>query len=407
MEMAESPPLKRVLTLPELVAYGVGTTVGAGIYVLIGKVAGLAGGYGIHAFLLSVIAVAMPAAYAEFVGRLPYAAGEARYVAHGLRLPWLGAAVGLAVALSGMLSFAALTLGAAGYLTHYLPISDWVIGLAMLAAMAAVVLMGIRQSVWLAGVVTLLEVGGLLAVIGAGLWHDPAAMAGVVLTPPPLSWSQWNNIIAATLLTFFAFIGFEDMVNVAEEARDPERMIPRAIFLTLFITLFMYLAVFAAALGGLATRPGEKSGLAASNAPLALVAGRYRPLNADIISAVAITSVINGVVVQMIMASRVVYGLARKGWLPAILARVHPRSRTPHMAIVLVWFIISLLALAFPVVALAASTARVVMGVFALVCLSLLLVKWRGETAPASAFTAPWPVVAAGFVVCMLLLVFA
>ena len=403
MEMAESPPLKRVLTLPELVAYGVGTTVGAGIYVLIGKVAGLAGGYGIHAFLLSVIAVAMPAAaYAEFVGRLPYAAGEARYVAHGLRLPWLGAAVGLAVALSGMLSSAALTLGAAGYLTHYLPISDRVIGLAMLAAMAAVVLMGIRQSVWLAGVVTLLEVGGLLAVIGAGLWHDPAAMAGVVLTPPPLSWSQWSNIIAATLLTFFAFIGFEDMVNVAEEARDPERMIPRAIFLTLFITLFMYLAVFAAAL--VVATPAE---LAASNAPLALVAGRYRPLNADIISAVAITSVINGVVVQMIMASRVVYGLARKGWLPAILARVHPRSRTPHMAIVLVWFIISLLALAFPVAALAASTARVVMGVFALVCLSLLLVKWRGETAPASAFTAPWPVVAAGFVVCMLLLVFA
>ncbi len=238
--------LKRTLTLPELVAYGLGTTIGAGIYVLIGKVAGLAGAQGIHAFLLACLAVMLPAmAYAEFVGRQPSAAGSARFVAHGTRRAWLGLVAGLAVTASGMISSAALALGAAGYLSRWANLPAPIVAVILIGGLAVVALAGIRESVWLAGLITLLETGTLLVILLAGVAERPDAVGTALMAPPPMTYMEFTAVLAATLLAFFAFIGFEDMVSVAEEAVDPARNVARAIVITLLVTLVIYVGVFA------------------------------------------------------------------------------------------------------------------------------------------------------------------
>ena len=395
------PALKRTLGLSLLVLYGLGTTIGAGIYVLVGKVAGIAGVHGHYAFLLALIAVLLPAlAYAEFVGRAPYAAGSARYVAQGLRSPWLGTLVGLAVAFAGLTSSAALSLGAAGYLARWVPLPELVVAVGLATALALIAIIGIRESVLAAGVITALEVGGLLLVIFGGLAHEPAKALATLAVPPPLNMADAARVLSATLLTFFAFIGFEDMVTVAEETKKPERTIARAIMLTLLITAVIYLLVFAVAT---ATVPHEQLGQ--SKEPLALVAERLPGVPADMIAAIASIAVINGVLIQIIMASRIFYGLARMEKLPAVLGRVHPRFRTPVNAVLLAWLVVVGLVLAFPVVAgLAGMTSRIVLMVYALVCAALLAVKWRGEPLPKGAFRAPAPLVAAGLVICLVLL---
>ncbi len=393
--------LKRTLGLPLLILYGLGTTIGAGIYVLVGKVAGIAGSYGHYAFLLGLLAALLPAlAYAEFVGRAPHAAGSARYVSEGFRAPWLGVLVGLAVALAGLLSAAALSLGAAGYLTRWLSIPELMLALSLATVLALVAVVGIRESVLAAGVITALEVGGLLLVIFAGLAHEPVEALSSLAHPPPMTMADAARVFGATLLTFFAFIGFEDMVTVAEETKRPERTLARAIFLTLFITAVIYLLVYA-----VATTTVSHAELGRSKEPLALVAERLPGVPADMIAAIASIAVVNGVLVQIVMASRIFYGLARMGRLPAALGWVHPRFRTPLNAVLLAWLIMMGLALAFPVVeGLAGMTARIVLLVYALVCAALLAVKWRGEPPPEGTFRAPAPLVAAGLVICLVLL---
>ena len=395
------PELKRVLTLPWLLAYGLGTTIGAGIYVLIGKVAGIAGDQGHYAFLLAALAVSLPAlAYAEFVGRAPSAAGSARFVAVGFRRQWPGTLTGLAVAFAGLTSSATLALGAAGYLARWLVLPEAVIVAGLVSLLAAVAIIGIRESVLAAGVITLLEVGGLLWIVAAALLQRPDGMAAALVHPPPMSAEEAARVLSATLLAFFAFIGFEDMVTVAEETKCPGPTIARAIVLTIVLTAIIYLGVYAAALG-----TASPQALAASREPLALVARGLAGVPANAIAAIASFAVINGILIQIIMASRIFYGLARAGALPAPLGRVHARFRTPAVAVALCWAVILALALALPLVALADMTSRIVLAVYALVCAALLLVKRRGEPLPEGAFRAPAPVVAAGLAVCLLLLV--
>ena len=410
---ARTPTLRRTLGLFLLVLYGLGTTIGAGIYVLVGKVAGMAGPYGHYAFLLALAAVLLPAlAYAEFVGRAPYAAGSARYVAAGFRSPALGTLVGLAIAIAGLISSAALSLGAAGYLARWLPLPEPVTAVALVSALALIAVVGIRQSVLAAGVITMLEVGGLLLIILVGLAHGPGRVVAVLVHPPPMTMTDAARVFGASLLTFFAFIGFEDMVTMAEETKRPERTIAHGILITLFTTAIVYLLVYAVAT---ATIPHAE--LARSREPLALVAARLPLVPADMIAAIAAVAVINGILIQIIMASRIFYGLARTSRRPAalrlppvlrlsaVLGWVHPRFRTPVNAVILAWLTVVALVLAFPEVAgLAGMTSRLVLAVYALVCAALLAVKWRGEPPPAGAFRAPAPLVAAGFVICVFLL---
>lgn len=392
--------LKRGLGLGLLVLYGLGVTVGAGIYVLVGTAAGRAGLHAPMAFLIAAGVMALSAAsFAELATRLPVSAGEAAYVEAGLRSKTLSLLVGLLVVVAGGISAAAIGRGAAGYIGVLVPLPPAVLTAAVVLAMGLVAAWGITEAVTLAAVMTLIEIGGLLAIVAAGLWHDPALVADLPLAFQGLgTGAVWPGILAASFVAFFAFIGFEGMVNVAEEVKRPERTIPLAIALTLGVSSLLYIAVV-----WVVIRSVPAADLAASAAPLSLAYERLMGASPVLISLIAIFATINGLIVQTVMSSRVIYGLARRRGLPAALGAVSPRARTPLRATMLVVAIILALALAFPIDRLADATTRVMLVVFALVNVALLAMKLRPDT-PRAPFHVPIAIPALAALSCVALL---
>ena len=261
----DATPLRRSLNLPLLVLYGLGTTIGAGIYVLVGAAAGRAGIYAPMAFIVAAFAIAPTAAtYGELAGRFPVAAGEAAYVKEGFNSKWMSSLVGWLVILSGVVASATIAIGCAGYLRTFVDLPlPWALTL-IIFAMGMMAIWGILESVLLAALFTLIEAGGLFVLIWAGMTSEIELSSRVWETVPPLNDAViWFGIANAGLLAIFAFIGFEDMVNVAEETRNPQSTLPRAIFWTLGITTALYTAVTLVAV--VAVQPAE---LAASEAPL-------------------------------------------------------------------------------------------------------------------------------------------
>lgn len=369
--------LRRSLSLPMLTLYGLGVTVGAGIYVLIGATTAAAGAQAWIAFLLASGVVAFTAfSYAELSTRYPVSAGEAAYVEAGLRRRWIATGVGLLVALSGMVSASAVAIGAAGYLTGLTGVAQPVLVTCIVLIMGLVAWWGISQSVTVAGIVTVLEILGLAFVIFWGFTMADRAGVQPAELWPATDAAVWSGIAAASLLAFFAFIGFEDMVNVAEEVKDPTRTMPRAIFLTLILATVLYVATCIAVLISVPI-----DALAGSAAPLMLVFANAPDAVQAGFSAVAIVATMNGVLIQMIMASRVVYGLADRGQLPALLAHISPRTRTPTVATACVAATILCLSLVFPIEHLAGWTSQIVLGVFVLINLSLIRLKARAPVA--------------------------
>lgn len=366
-------PLRRRLGLPLLVLYGTGITIGAGIYVLIGEVAGHAGRFAPWSFVLAAAVMALTvASYAELSTRFPVSAGPAAYVMAAFRSRGFAIAVGLLTVATGVISSAAVTLGSAGYVQQFIPLPTFLITLAVLALLGAVAAWGILESVVLASLFTVIEVGGLLIVIAAAV-HGELPFAAAIVTLPPLDAAALSGIAFGGLLAFFAFIGFEDLAVVVEEARVPHRNIPRAMVLTLLISTVLYVLVAAIAVSAVATER-----LASSTAPLSLVFHEVAGVSPATISAIAIVATLNTILAQMTMAARVIYGLAREGSLPAFLARVHPRTRTPLPATALVVIAIVPLALLVPLTPLAEITSLATLAVFAVVNLALLWLRYRG-----------------------------
>ncbi len=393
--------LNRALSLPLVVLYGIGVTIGAGIYVLIGVTAGKAGVYAPFAFLLAAAVVALSAgSFAEMAGRLPVSAGEAAYVQEGFRSKHLALGVGLLVITSATVSSAAISIGAMGYILEFLDAPEGIIIALVVLAMGAIAAWGIMESVTFASLFTLIEVAGLLAIVAAGLINDPTLVFKLQTVIPPLGDSApWLAVYGSGLLAFFAFVGFEDIVNLAEETREPRKTLPWAIFLTLVVSTLIYVAVVSVAV--LSVSPNE---LAASKAPLGLVFHEITGLSSIAINAIAIVATLNGVIVQIIMASRVLYGLARQNSVPEVFGAVNPVTRTPLVATGTVVTLILLLALFFPLEHLAEMTSRVVLTIFALVNVALFLIKRRGTAAPEGGFTVSIWVPIAGFVSCLFVL---
>ncbi len=387
--------LKRVLGLTLVVLYGLGVTIGAGIYVLIGAAAGQAGLYAPVSFCIAALVMAPTAAsFAELSSRMPVSAGEAAYVRTGFNSRGLALAVGLLVVTAGAVSASAVAIGAAGYIAVFIDAPESLIITLVVLAMGLATAWGILESVSLAGVLTLIEIGGLALIVVAGIEHDPSILARLgEVVPDSFDPVIWSGVFSAGLLAFFAFIGFEDLVNIAEEVKDPLKVLPWAIFLTLVLSTLIYVAVVSVAVLSV---PVE--GLAASKAPLGFVYESVTGSSPLVISAIAIVATLNGIIVQMIMASRVLYGLSVQGDLPAVLAQVSPRTRTPLIATALVVAIILILALAFPIEGLAEMTSRVTLTIFSLVNLALLRIKLREDAPPEDIFTvALWvPVVGLG-----------
>lgn len=370
--MTEEPTLARRLGPVSLTLYGVGVIVGAGIYVLVGEVAAEVGREVWLAFLLAAVA-AVPTglSYASLASRYPRSAGEAVFVERASAQPWLAFVVGYLVLASGVASTAAVSHGFASYLGALVELDDAsrpVVLALFLAALSLVNHAGMRESMWVNGICTVASLGALALLVAAAAPRLPAVPGGELAIP-----SGGHGLLAGAGLAFYAFIGFEDICNVAEEVRVPERNVPRAILVALGLVSVVYVLVGLTVIA--VATPAE---LAASDVPLVLVAERLFPgWPTGWLSAVALFAVANTALFNLIMGSRILYGMAQQGWVPKGLARVHPRRRTPTRAVWLVFALALAAALTGFLRVLAESTNVIILVVFFAVNASLLGVKLR------------------------------
>lgn len=382
--------LKRRIGTGLLTAYGVGVMVGAGIYVLTGAAAGAAGMWAPVAFLLAgLVAVPSALSFSELSARIPEAAGDSSYVEYGLNLHWLAVVVGFINVVAGTVASAAVLRGGVGYLTSIIEIETLYAVIALGIGLTLIAIVGVLESLAFAALLTVIEVVGLCLVIWAG-FEAPAVEAWSLPLPEP----EWGGVAAATIFAFFAFIGFDDMVNMAEEAREPERTMPKSILWALAITALLYALVSLAAV-----RAVPREVLAGTERPLALVweaAGTSVP--AVFLSAIAVAAALNGVLAQIVMASRVLFGLGkRSAWL-RVFRHAHPRFGTPVLATVLIGLITIVSAMALPVATLAELTTLALLIVFAIVNASLIGLKRKQ---PESPFAVPGFVPWLGLVSCL------
>lgn len=394
--MTDTPALKRSLSLPLITFYGLGTIIGAGIYVLIGVVASKAGMFSPLAFLLAAFIAGFTAfSYAELSSRLPRSAGEAVYIQEAFGKRWLSSTVGWSVVAIGLVSSATIANGFVGYLGIFIQTPDWLAITCLVVSLGLIAAVGISQSVWMATIITLIEIGGLiyvLVVAGDNFSQLPSRLPELI---PSFEASAWNGIFIGAFLAFYAFIGFEDMVNVAEEVKDAPRTLPKAIIIALVVSTILYLAVALVAVLALPIND-----LASSNAPLALIVENSAESSGNkstlFISAISLVAVINGALIQIIMASRVLYGMGNTGMAPHRLAKIHPRTQTPLISTGLTTFAVLVLALWLPLVTLAQITSFITLTIFAVVNLSLIRLKLRTPNVPDTVHYPLWvPIIGA------------
>jgi APA family basic amino acid/polyamine antiporter len=369
--------LKRSLSLSLVTFYGLGNILGAGIYVLVGKVAGEAGYFApLSFFIASIIAAISAFTYAELSARYPVSAGEAVYVYEGFGLQKLSLVVGLMIIFSGIMSSATIAHGFAGYMRVFIDLPGWLIISVMLIALGTLAAWGINQSVKFVAVLTLTEVAGLLLIIFVGADQIPQLSQSyeqhqLGRNSVPQGFALLG-VFSGAFLAFYAYIGFEDMVNIAEEVKHPQRTMPKAILLSVIISTLLYSVVSLVAISVLT--PLE---LSSSDAPLAAVYSKATGDAPILISIIGSFAVINGALIQIIMSSRLLYGMACRGWVPEFLGVVYPVTRVPLNSTIITVCLILLFALILPMVTLAELTSYLLLMVFALVNLALIKIKRR------------------------------
>jgi len=317
-----APGLRRVLGLTEVTAGGIGIIIGAGIYVLLGAATAQAGASVWMSFVLAaVLSLLTGLSYAELSSMFPSAAGEYEYTRQAMP-EWVAFVVGWMMIVGLVVAAATVSLGFGRYVGHFVEMPPRVAGLALLALVSLVAIAGIKQSARLTVMMAAVQVGGLLLTIGIGLPH----LGEVNL----LAGRGTSAVLGAAALVCFAFIGFDEVITLAEETRDPTRTVPRALLLALGLSTLLYLAVAVAAVSVLGPQA-----LAASPRPLAdVMAHGLGRASAGVVAAIAMVSTANVTLLAVTAASRVIYGMAARAALPARLARVHPHRQTPVHAIV-------------------------------------------------------------------------
>lgn len=384
MPRIEPPGLRRVLGLGLLVFYGLGVIIGAGIYVLVGTVVGKAGPAAPFAFLAAGLMAALTGiCYAELGARFPEAAGAAAYVKLAFGSDRLSQVTGLAVAAAALVSAASIARGCVGYAQLFVNLPGPVIAGGLVVAFTALACLGVRESVGVAALMSLIEIAGLLFVTAVGspaLVELPARAPSMI----PADAAGWAGVSAGAFLAFFAFIGFENLANMAEEAKDPHRTLPRAILFSIALSAALYIVVSVVTILAV---PFDL--LRTSPAPLLLVVQGTPWGSPSFLAAIALLSIANGVLIQILMLARLFYGMASHGWLPRPLSVVHRTTRVPVRATLLSGALTLFFTLAIPFESLVAATSTLTLLIFTLVSLGL----WRlHRGAPPSTdrrFTAP------------------
>lgn len=400
---AGGAPLKRAISRNMLLALVVGDVLGAGIYALVGEVGGRVGGAIWSAFVLALaLALFTAFAYAELVTKYPLAAGAALYVNKAWRRPFVTFLVAFAVMCSGLTSASTLARAFGGdYLQVFVDTPATLVALLFITAVALINFRGISESVKLNVVLTIIELIGLLLVVVAGVAaviHGGADIDAGRVVEFKEGESLFIALAGGAGLAFFALIGFEDSVNMAEEAHEPARDYPRALFGGLLLAGAIYLVVTV-----VASMVVPTARLAASDGPLLEVV-QSDPLNLPtrLFSAIALCALANGALINMIMASRIVYGMARERILPARLGAVHGERRTPLVAILATTAIAMVLIVSGDLSGLADTTVLLLLLVFSAVNVSVLVL--RRDRVTHAHFKAPTAVPVIGAVVSVALM---
>ena len=366
-EVVEGSGLSRSLGLGLLVLYGLGVIIGAGVYVVIGDVMAKAGMLAVGSFavaggLASLIALS----YAELGARYPEAAGAAAYVKEAFGSDRFAQLTGFAVAVVVLISAATIARGTAGYAHAFVALPEALIAGVVVLLFTAIACLGVKDSVRAAAVMTVIELAGLLLVVSAGV-VSVRALQGHALALVPTDLDAWMRVGTGAFLAFFAFTGFENLANMAEEVTNVGRTLPRAMLLSLGISTVLYMTV---ALVVVAAVPLDD--VAASAAPLLAVIERRGWGITNAFAALALVAVANGVLIQILMLSRLLYGMARRSLLPRRLTAVSARH-VPVCATLVAGALVLLSTVALPFDALLRLSTTLTLLVFALVSLSL----WR------------------------------
>jgi amino acid transporter len=366
--------LRRAIGGRMLIVFIVGDILGAGIYALVGKLSGHVGGAVWLPLLVGFsVATLTAASYAELVGKYPRAAGAALYTHRAFGKPFVTFLVAFAVMMSGVASASAAAIAFGGkYLQEFIAAPEMLAAFGFLAMITLVNFIGISESIVVNFILTLVEVAGLVIVLVVGVVGlaqgngDPAR--AFALDAPN---GALLGIIGATALGFYALIGFEDSVNLAEECEEPSRTFPIALFTGIAITGAIYVAVSFVAVALV-----EPSLFASSSAPLLEVveaAGLQFP--PKLFAIIALLAIANTALINMIMASRLMYGMANERIVPRVFARVHAKRRTPYVAIVFTVLISMALIASGTVADLAQTTVLLLLIVFTVVNVAVLVLR--------------------------------
>jgi APA family basic amino acid/polyamine antiporter len=348
--------------------YGVGLILGAGIYVLIGEAAGFAGNSMWISFLLgSIVAIFAGLSYAELVALFPRAAAEYTFVKNAFKNNFFAFIIGWLTAITSMIVAATVALGFAGYFTQFVELPITVVAVFLIGILSLVNFIGIKESSWANTIFAIITAGGLMLIIFLGFSTDPIEPINYIEMPNGIT-----GIILAFVLIFFAFIGFEDMANVAEEVRKPHKTIPRAIILSIIITGVIYILVSMSVVRILSWEE-----LASSSAPLADAAHNVLGVNGGTtLSVVALFATASTVLITLVAGARILYGMAKSNSLPQFLGKVHSKTKTPWIAVV--GILITSIAFAFvgDIVIIANITVFAVVITFAVINLAVIVLRY-------------------------------
>ncbi|MGZ3119532.1 APC family permease [Streptomyces sp. H62] len=373
-----SPSLKRAIGPKLLILFVIGDILGTGIYATTGKVAGKVGGALWLPFLIGfVVALLTAASYVELVGKYPKAAGAALYTQKAFKVPFLTFIVAFMVMCSGLSSASAAARAFSGdYFQEFTDaIPPTLIAIVFLLALSSLALRGVSESVKTNVVLTIVELTGLLVILGIGAWAvfsgdgEPSRLGE--FEGSGTGYALITGVLGATALGFFAFVGFEDSVNMAEETQDPVRTFPRAIFIGVAVTGVIYVLV--ALVSSLLV---DYRTLEASSGPLLeVVKGGGVDFPPKLFALIALFAVTNSALINIMMASRLCYGLANERVLPRAMGKVLPRRRTPITGIVFVTLLAIGLVSTGEIEGLGDTTSFLLLCVFAVVNVTVLVLR--------------------------------
>jgi APA family basic amino acid/polyamine antiporter len=397
--------LNQSISLSQAIMYGTGLILGAGIYVLIGDVAGIAGNAMWISFALAAsIAAFTGLSYAELSSMFPKSAAEYIFVKNAFGNDMFAFVTGWLTVFVAVVSAAAVAIGFSGYLTSFLPslnIPQAAIGL--VAVLSVVNFIGIRESMWTNTAFTLVEIAGLAIIICAGLLLGSPATTNYYEIPPAtvspsspsyvFSSSSFTLLLEVTVsaagLAFFAYFGFENLANISEETKSARRVIPIALVASIAITTCIYILVAISAVALV-----DWKVLSSSNAPLAMAAEKvFGKTGSIILSSIALFATSNTVLMMLVSGSRIIFGMASDGAFPSLLSATHSKTKTPFYAVA------AMMALTIGIVAVSSGRIETVANVavfgiflvYVFVNLSLISLRYKKPEIERP-FRSPWTI---------------